>query len=86
MKWVRRGLLGIIMPTQNLHESAWGITHTHFKSGAVFEYPLARYVASPHAPADLIAVRGDATQNFKPLEYPKLVISGGKMVVNYVDK
>jgi imidazolonepropionase-like amidohydrolase len=38
------------------------------------------------APADLIAVRGDATQNFKPLEYPELVISGGKIVVNYFDK
>lgn len=38
------------------------------------------------APADLIAVRGDAMQNFKPLEYPDLVMSGGKMVVNYFDK
>lgn len=37
------------------------------------------------APADLIAVRGDATQNFKPLEYPDLVMSGGKVVVNYFD-
>jgi imidazolonepropionase-like amidohydrolase len=38
------------------------------------------------APADLIAVQGDATQNFKRLEYPYLVISGGKIVVNHFDK
>jgi hypothetical protein len=38
------------------------------------------------APADLIAVQGDATQNFKRLEYPDLVISGGKIVVNHFEK
>jgi imidazolonepropionase-like amidohydrolase len=38
------------------------------------------------APADLIAVRGDVMQNFKPLEYPDLVISGGKIAVNYFNK
>ncbi|CAG1023396.1 hypothetical protein DOJK_02290 [Patescibacteria group bacterium] len=32
--------------------------------------------------ADLIAIDGDATKNFKPLEYPKLVMSGGKIIVN----
>ncbi len=36
----------------------------------------------PGAPADIIAVRGDALRNFKLLEYPALVISGGEIVVN----
>ncbi|NJA04427.1 amidohydrolase family protein [Methylococcaceae bacterium WWC4] len=36
----------------------------------------------PGAPADLIAVRGDPTENLKLLEYPDLVISGGKLVVD----
>lgn len=36
--------------------------------------------------ADLIAVEGDVTQHFKPLEYPKLVMSGGKIVVNRFNK
>ena len=36
-----------------------------------------------NAPADIIAVRGNATENFKLLEYPELVISGGKIVVNH---
>ena len=34
------------------------------------------------APADIIAVKGNVFENFKPLEYPDLVISGGKVVVN----
>lgn len=55
------------------------------KAGQYLNIPLLGTL-QVGAPADLIAVRGDATQNFKPLEYPKLVISGGKMVVNYVDK
>jgi imidazolonepropionase-like amidohydrolase len=38
------------------------------------------------APADLIAVQGDPTQNFKIMEYPDLVISGGKIVVNHFEK
>lgn len=37
---------------------------------------------SPGAPADIIAVRGDAFKDFKLLEYPDLVISGGRIVVN----
>lgn len=37
---------------------------------------------SPGAPADIIAVRGDPFKNFKLLEYPDLVISGGRIVVN----
>jgi hypothetical protein len=36
----------------------------------------------PGAPADLIAVKGDPMQSFKILEYPGLVMSGGKIVVN----
>lgn len=38
----------------------------------------------PGAPADLIAVRGDPTENLKLLEYPDLVISGGKTVVDRI--
>jgi hypothetical protein len=36
----------------------------------------------PGAPADIIAVRGNALENFKLLEYPALVVSGGRFVVN----
>jgi len=36
---------------------------------------------TPDAPADLIAVRGDPFESFKPLEYPDLVVSGGQVVV-----
>jgi len=39
----------------------------------------------PGAPADLIAVRGDPIENFKLLEYPDLVVSGGRFVVNQFD-
>jgi imidazolonepropionase-like amidohydrolase len=35
------------------------------------------------APADLIAVKGNALENFKRLESPDWVMSGGKIVVNY---
>jgi hypothetical protein len=35
-----------------------------------------------NAPADIIAVRGDPAHNLKILEYPTLVISGGKIIVN----
>jgi hypothetical protein len=35
------------------------------------------------APADLITIHGDVSHNFKPLEYPDLVISGGKVIVNH---
>ncbi|MEQ1635517.1 MAG: amidohydrolase family protein [Methylococcales bacterium] len=37
---------------------------------------------TPGAPADIIAVRGNALQKFKLLEYPDLVISGGRIVVD----
>lgn len=36
----------------------------------------------PGAPADLIAVKGNALERFKRLEYPDLVVSGGQQVVN----
>ena len=36
----------------------------------------------PGAPADIIAVKGDPRHNFKLLEYPDLVISGGEIIVN----
>ena len=37
---------------------------------------------APDAPADIIAVRGNPLQRFKLLEYPDLVISGGRVIVN----
>ena len=42
--------------------------------------PLGTLV--PGAPADVIAVKGNPFQKFKLLEYPQLVISGGRTVVN----
>lgn len=41
---------------------------------------------TPDAPADMIAVRGNAFERFKILEYPDLVISGGTVVVNNFKK
>jgi hypothetical protein len=35
------------------------------------------------APADIIAVKGDALESLKKLEYPDFVMSGGKIVVDY---
>ncbi|WP_052808071.1 amidohydrolase family protein [Methyloterricola oryzae] len=37
---------------------------------------------TPGAPADVIAVRGNAFTQFKPMEYPDLVISGGRVIHN----
>lgn len=37
---------------------------------------------TPNAPADVIAVRGNPFERFKLLEYPDLVISGGRVIVN----
>ncbi len=37
---------------------------------------------TPGAPADVIAVRGNPFEKFKILEYPGLVISGGRTIVN----
>lgn len=41
---------------------------------------------APGAPADVIAVRGNPFERFKLLEYPDLVMSGGKLIVNKFDK
>ena len=37
---------------------------------------------TPGAPADIIAVKGNPFERFKILEYPDLVMSGGKIIVN----
>lgn len=36
----------------------------------------------PGAPADIIAVKGNAFERFKLIEYPRLVVSGGEEVLN----
>lgn len=41
---------------------------------------------SPSAPADIIAVRGNPFEDLKLMEYPDLVISGGRIVVNRFNK
>lgn len=51
------------------------------KAGQYLNQPLLGTLL-PGAPADLIAVRGDPTQQLKLLEYPDLVMSGGKWVIN----
>lgn len=45
--------------------------------------PLGTLVVG--APADIIAVKGNPLEKFKLLEYPDLVMSGGKIVVNKFD-
>lgn len=51
------------------------------KAGHYLNMPLLGTLL-PGAPADLIAVKGDPLNNLKLLEYPELVISGGKIVVD----
>jgi hypothetical protein len=51
------------------------------KSGQYLNMPLLGTL-QPGAPADMIAVKGDLSHSFKTLEYPDLVMSGGKIVVN----
>ncbi len=63
-----------MMPLEVLHSAT-------VKAGQWLNIPLLGSLQNG-APADLIAVHGDPTQNFKILEYPDLVISGGKIVVN----
>jgi hypothetical protein len=41
---------------------------------------------SEGAPADVIAVRGNPLERFKLLEYPDLVMSGGRIIVNRLTK
>jgi imidazolonepropionase-like amidohydrolase len=50
------------------------------KAGRQLDIPLLGSL-QPEAPADIIAVPGDPTHNLKILEYPILVISGGKIVL-----
>lgn len=40
----------------------------------------------PGAPADMIAVKGDPTHELKILEYPDLVMSGGKIILNHFER
>ncbi|MGR8935203.1 MAG: amidohydrolase family protein [Gammaproteobacteria bacterium] len=51
------------------------------KAGAHLGRPLLGTL-SPNAPADLIAVRGNPFERFKLLEYPDLVMSGGRIAIN----
>jgi hypothetical protein len=51
------------------------------KAGQQLNIPLLGTLQRD-APADIIAVRGDPAHNLKTLEYPDLVISGGKIIVN----
>jgi imidazolonepropionase-like amidohydrolase len=51
------------------------------KSGQHLGIPLLGTIQAG-APADMIAVKGDPTHALKILEYPDLVISGGKILVN----
>jgi hypothetical protein len=51
------------------------------KSGEHLNIPLLGTLQSG-APADMIAVKGDPTHALKILEYPDLVMSGGKIIVN----
>jgi hypothetical protein len=51
------------------------------KPGRYLNIPLLGTLQSG-APADLIAVKGDPTHGLKTLEYPDLVMSGGKTVFN----
>ncbi|MDD1607462.1 MAG: amidohydrolase family protein, partial [Methylococcaceae bacterium] len=76
--------LNLMMHLANL--SPLEVLHTATaKAGQYLNIPLLGTLQRG-APADLIAVRGDPMQNFKVLEYPDLVISGGKIVVNYFEK
>ncbi|SOD41130.1 amidohydrolase family protein [Nitrosovibrio sp. Nv4] len=54
------------------------------KAGEHLNLPLLGTIQRG-APADIIAVRGDPTHNLKILEYPDLVISGGKIVLNHFE-
>ena len=51
------------------------------KAGQHLNIPLLGKLKQA-APADIIAVKGDPVDNFKVLEYPDFVMSGGRVVVN----
>ncbi len=55
------------------------------KSGRHLNSPLLGTL-KPGAPADMIAVKGDPTHALKILEYPDLVMSGGKIIVNNFER
>jgi imidazolonepropionase-like amidohydrolase len=69
--------LGKLSPLEVLHTVT-------AKAGQHLNIPLLGTLQHG-APADLIAIHGDVSHNFKPLEYPDLVISGGKIIVNHFD-
>jgi imidazolonepropionase-like amidohydrolase len=76
--------LNLLMHTTN--RTPLEVLHTvTARAGQWLNIPLLGSLQSG-APADLIAVQGDPTQNFKILEYPDLVVSGGKIVVNHFEK
>lgn len=75
--------LNLIMHTANL-TPLQVLNRVTARAGQYLDIPLLGTLQQG-APADLIAVRGDPTQNFKSLEYPDLVISGGKIVVNHFE-
>jgi len=51
------------------------------KAGRYLNSPLLGTL-QPGAPADMIAVKGDPMHTLKILEYPDLVMSGGKIILN----
>lgn len=55
------------------------------KAGQHLNLPLLGTL-QPGAPADMIAVKGDLTHALKSLEYPDLVMSGGKIILNNFER
>lgn len=55
------------------------------KSGEYLNSPLLGTIQTG-APADMIAVKGDPTHALKSLEYPDLVMSGGKIILNNFER
>ncbi len=55
------------------------------KAGRQLNIPLLGTLQAG-APADMIAVKGDPIETIKILEYPDLVISGGKVVINHFER
>lgn len=55
------------------------------RSGQHLNSPLLGTLR-PGAPADMIAVKGDPTHALKILEYPDLVMSGGKIILNNFER
>ena len=51
------------------------------KAGQHLGFPLLGTIQRG-APADIIAIKGDPAHNIKNLEYPDLVISGGRIILN----